>query len=291
MSKEHLGESFIFSSAIVWGFFPIVTVLSYGSVPSMVSLTVSTIFASLPFLVVILYRKRFHELKNLLFWRYIFLITVFNSVLFYSLYYFGLTKTSPGNASIIALFEVCTSYVFFHIIRKEHFSFESKIGTALMAFGAFIVLIPNFSSFNFGDLFILLATFCAPMGNFFQQKARQISSTETILFFRSIIALPFLFLFAYLLGQHFQATEIKESLWFLILNGVFILGLSKVFWVEGISRIPVTKANALFTLFIAWMVLNQTPTIWQVSSLIPFFFGVLLLTNNIKLKHNYGAAD
>ena len=164
-----------------------------------------------------------------------------------------------------------------------------------MTLGAIIVLIPNFSSANFGDLFILIATFCAPLGNLFQQKARQIASTETILFLRGILAAPFLFLIAYMFGQHLVWVEIKSSLLFLVLNGLIILGLSKIFWLEGIARISVTKANALgslaplFTLLIAWLVLLQTPTVWQVASLVPFFFGVLLLTNNLKFRHNkYG---
>ena len=292
MKQEHLGESFIFSGAIIWSLFPIITVLSYKGVPSMVSLAISTFFASICFLILIIYKKKFYELKNILLWKYIFGIVVSIGILYYVFYYFGLTKTTPGNASIISLFEVFTSYMLFNIFRKEHFSFESKVGSTLMVLGAIIVLAPNFSSFNFGDLFILFATFCAPIGNLLQQKAKRISSTETILFLRSIVATPFLFLLVYVFGQGFHIYQIKESIWFLIFNGVIIFGFSKMFWIEGIHRISVTKANALsslaplFTLFVAWLWLHQIPTIWQVASLVPFFFGVLLLTNNLKLKNN-----
>ena len=160
-----------------------------------------------------------------------------------------------------------------------------------MVLGALIVLLPNFSVLNQGDLFILIATIIVPIGNYFQQKATKISSTETILFLRSILAVPFLFLFAYVLGQHVQIHQIKESFLFLLFNGIIILGLAKAFWVEGIGRISVTKANALnsigplFTLFFAFMIFHQIPTIWQTTSLLFFFFGVLLLTNNLKFKH------
>ncbi len=82
---------------------------------------------------------------------------------------------------------------------------------------------------------------------------------------------------------------------FLLANGVLIFGVSKILWLEGISRISVTKALALgslaplFTLFIAWIVLKQAPTAWQIASLAPFFLGVLLLTNNLKFRHKYAA--
>src|SRR3989338_7349498 len=155
-----------------------------------------------------------------------------------------------------------------------------------MILGAIIVLAPNFSSVNFGDLFILIATFCAPLGNLFQQKAKTIASTEAILFICSIIATPIIFLLAYAFEQHLVMSEVKESFLFLILNGLIILGLSKMFWLEGIARISVTKANALgsiaplFTLLAAWVFLHQAQTLWQITSLVPLFLGVLLLTNN-----------
>lgn len=297
MKNERTGELFIFGGAALWSLFPIITVLSYKAVPSIISLALSTFLSSIFFLVIVLYKKKLYELKNLLLWKYVLGIVFFIGILFYVFFYLGLTKTTPGNASIISLFEVFTSYIFFNLIRKELFSFEAKIGSVLMIVGAVIVLAPNFSSINFGDLFIIIATFCAPLGNFLQQKAKRISSTETILFLRSIIATPFLLFIAYTFGQRLQFSQIQASFLFLVLNGFILFGLSKIFWLEGISRISVTKANAisslspLLTLFVAWVVLHQTPTIWQITSLIPFFFGVLLLTNNLKLKYNYGTTN
>jgi len=293
MLQERKGELFIFGEVALWSLFPVITVLSYKAVPSMISLTISTFLSSIFFFFIVLYKNKLYELKNLLLWKYSAYTVFFIGILFYVFYYFGLTKTTPGNASIIILFEIFSSYLFFQVIRKESFSLESKIGSILMLVGAIIILSPNFSSVNFGDLFILIATFFAPIGNFFQQKAKTIASTETILFLRSILATPFLLGIAYIFGQHLQINQLKESFLFLILNGFILLGLSKIFWLEGISRISVTKANAigsmgpLFTLFVAWLLLHQIPTVWQIASLLPFFFGVLLLTNNLKLKSSH----
>src|SRR3989338_5770078 len=245
MNKERAGELFIFSEGATWGLFPVITVLSFKAVPSMISLALSTFFSSIFFLLIVLFRGKLHELKNILLWKYVLGIVLFIGVLFYAFYFWGLTKTTPGNAGLIGLFEIFTSYLLFNLIRKEHFSFESKIGATLMVLGAIIVLAPNFSSVNFGDLFILIATFCAPLGNLFQQKAKTIAYTEAILFLRSIIATPIIFLLAYAFEQHLVMSEVKESFLFLILNGLIILGLSKMFWLEGIARISVTKANAL----------------------------------------------
>ena len=291
MTKEHKGELFIFSGALAWSIFPVITVLTFKSLPSLISLALGTFIAALAFLAIVIYRKKLHELNNLLLWKYTLGIVIFIGVIFYILIFYGLTKTSAGNASIIGLFEVYTSYILFHIIRKDPFSLESKIGSALMILGAIIVLAPNFQEFNQGDLFILLATFFPPLGNLFQQKAAQIASAESILFLRSIISAPIILMIAYGFKQTLQIGQVQDSLIFLLLNGIFLLGLSKILWIEGIARISVTKSNALssiaplFTLLFAWLILSETPSLWQITSLIPFFLGTLLLTDNLKLNY------
>ena len=291
MTEERKGELYIFYGAFTWSLFPVITVLSYRSLPSFISLALSTFIACVVFFLIVLYKKKLRELNNPLLWKYILGIVFFVGILYYVFTFYGLTKTTPGNASIIALFEVCTSYIFFHVIRKEPFSFKSKVGSVLMIIGAMLVLAPNFSKVNSGDLFILLATFSAPFGSLLQQKAKKISSSETIMFLRSLIAAPIILLIAYMFKQSLEAQNIRDSIIFLLINGIFLLGLSKMFWLEGIARISVTKSNALssvaplMTLFFAWLILHQSPTWWQISSLVPFFFGVLLLTDNLKLKY------
>ena len=290
MTEEKKGEYFLLSGAVIGGFFPIITVLSFRAVPSMISLAVSAFLSTIPFFLTMLYKKRLAELKDPLLWKNVLSIVIL-WIMYYSFFYFGLTRTTPGNASIIALFEVFTSFVFFHVIRRDHFSFEFKVGSVLAVLGATIVLAPNFSSVNTGDLLILCATFFAPGINFFQQKAKKTYSTETILFLRHLIATPFVLLIAYAFGQSLHLYDIKQSIFFLVLNGIVAFWLSKIFWMEGIARVAVTKAGALtsitplFTLLFAWLIFHQAPTVWQVSSLVPFFFAILLLTDNFKLKY------
>lgn len=289
-TEQRKGEILIFIEGLIWAFFPIVTVLTYGKLPPLSSLAWSNVFAALFFGALVLYRKTWRDLLNSVVWKYVLGIAIFIGLFFYGLYFTGLTTTTAGNATLIAQFEIFTSFFFFHILHKEHISREHVIGSILMVLGAGIVLSRNFSSFNSGDLFIVLATFCAPIGNLFQQKVRKIASSETILFLRSVLTIPLAFLLAGALRQVATLSEVRSALLFLIINGAFIFGLSKLLWLEAIHRIPVTKALALnsmtplLTLFIAWPFLHQTPTGWQLISLIPIIFGVFLLTDQLKLR-------
>jgi drug/metabolite transporter (DMT)-like permease len=230
-------------------------------------------------------RKRWQELRNLKAWKYAFGIAIFNGVLYYGLYFYGLTKTVSANGAIVALFEVVTSYLFFQVIHKETIPKKHILGIILTTCGALFIFIPKFGHFYIGDLFILLATFFAPFGNRYAQKARKIVSGETVLFIRNIITMPLLFILALFFCTSPLVQPLGNSVWWLLLNGLIILGLSKVFWMEGIHRMSVTKALAIsslspfFTIIFAWLIIGQKATPAQFISLPLLIAGVFLLTN------------
>ena len=293
-TDERKGEVLIFSEAFIWGLFPVITVLSYAKLPRLISLAYSTLFAALSFGVLVIYRKTWSDFANPQLWKYVLGIVFFIGILFYSLYFTGLTKTTAGNAGIIALFEIFTSFLFFHVLRKDHISMEHIVGAICMLVGAVIILAPNFTMFNAGDIFVLAATFCAPAGNLFQQKARKIARPESILFLRSLLAFPAVLIIANVLGIHAPLSDVRDSLLFLLINGVVLFGLTKIMWLEAIHRISVTKAmslssiSCLFTLIFAWLFLHQAPNAWQLISLAPMLLGVFLLTDQFKLRKTNG---
>ena len=88
---------------------------------------------------------------------------------------------------------------------------------------------------------------------------------------------------AFLLGSQTSWSVAQKSIWFLLINGFVVLGFSKILGLEGIHRISVTRAASiacfapLFTLFFAYLILHQVPTIWQLSSIAPLLIGLVLL--------------
>jgi drug/metabolite transporter (DMT)-like permease len=158
-----------------------------------------------------------------------------------------------------------------------------------MLLGAFIIVGKDFSSLALGDFLILAATFLSPFGNLYQKKTRELVSSETAMFLRSFLSTIIVAGFVVLSGESLELQGEWTVLVFLLINGVVIAGLSKLFFLEGIHRISVTKAillhnlTPLLTLFFAWLLLAQAPTVWQISSLIPFILGVILLTANFRI--------
>jgi drug/metabolite transporter (DMT)-like permease len=290
MTKEKKGELSMFVSAFLWAFFPILTVVMYRKLPSIIVLGWDTVFCGIFFIGLIAFRNRWHEFRSWYFWKYAIGASLCIGVLFYGLYFIGLSKTTPGNATIIALSEVLTSFVFFSLYKKELLSKSHILGAILMLVGAFFVLVPGYSGAHIGDFFVLGATIIAPLGNYFQRKVRAVASSESLVFARCIISAPFIFILARVLGQHADAGAVYDMIPYLIIAGVVLFGLSKFLWIEAIHRISVTKASALssltpfLTLLFAWLILRQVPTVWQLASLVPFFLGTLLLTDNLRLR-------
>lgn len=289
--KEHRkGELFILSASFLGGLFPIIVVLTYATLSGIASLAWTTLFAAILFAALMIYRGRLSELKDKRVWIYGVYVTLFIGVLYHGLYFTGLEHTTPGNVAIIVLFQTFTSFLFFNIYRKEHISKTHKLGATFMVLGALIVLVRGFGGVNIGDMLILAAQFIAPIGNYFQQEARKIASSETNMFLRSIFSAAFLFSVIYIWGTPVQFADLYPVLPFLLLTGFVFFGFEKILWLEGIHRISVTKATALtsmmplLTLLFAWLILGQVPTIWQFASLPLLVVGVLLLTDQLKLR-------
>jgi drug/metabolite transporter (DMT)-like permease len=289
-SEKTKGFGFILLDNVLWSSFPIVAVLSFAALPAFASLAWSTLFAAAFLGAIVVYRGVWKEVFRYRVWTNAVLAALFIDVVFYGLFFLGLERTTPGNAAIIAFFEILTSYLFFNVFRGQKISLEHKVGAMVMILGGVIVLGPNFESVNSGDFLILAATFFAPVGNFFQLRARETGSSESVIFLRSLYAAPILFLLAAVYGQFADVESFQASLVFLLFNGVAVLGISRIAWLEGIRRISVVDANSLscieplLTLFLAWMIFMQVPSVWQLSALGPIIVGVLLLTDRLRLR-------
>ncbi|MFZ2188288.1 MAG: DMT family transporter [Candidatus Moraniibacteriota bacterium] len=290
LERERQGEVIIFSESILWSLFPVITILSLVNISPLLSLAWSTLFAAVFFGIVLSVKNGWKELRNKAAIKDILITTFLLGIVYYGLFFTGLRYTTAGNASLIQLTEIFFSFLFFNIWRKEYFSLAHIAGAILMLAGSIIIFYPSIHGIQIGDLLILLACFISPFGNYFQRRARKQVKSETILFIRSLISAPVIFILAYLTRVNFSELDLGKSFVFLIINGFFLLGLSKILWVEGIHRISVTKASALnsvtplLTLLFAWILLGNIPTKFQLLAFIPMIFGVILLGTNKKVE-------
>ena len=284
-SRERNGELFILTEVLLWSIFPVITILALGTISPFYAASISTLIAAVFFASVITIKRQWHHLLRRQAWKPIFLASLFVGCFFYAFIFLGLRYTTAGNASILSLMEVFFSFVILGVLLKhEHILPSHFLGSLLMVIGAGLILLPNVSGWHHGNLLVILATFFAPWGNRYAQQARKIVSAETIMFCRSVISGLFLLTLAVIFESTPSRGALLASTSFLLVNGILLMGLSKIFWLEGIARLPITKAISLsslapaFTLIVAYMVLHESVTSIQILGFLPIVIGVSLLT-------------
>lgn len=284
LTREQEGILIIITEAILWSFFPIITLLIYQYISPLFTLALGNLFAIFFFGIIIVFRKKWHEFKNKSGIKDVFIASIFISLLWIFVF-IGLQKTTAGNASIILLMEILFSFLYFGILHKEKFTISHILGATIMIIGAMFILFPGKIELKSGDLIILIGTMFPPIGNYFQQKARKKLSAETLLFSRNLISLPIIFLLAYFLKEPIPTLiKLQNAILLLVINGFFMFGISKILWIEGIHRISISKAisfntiSPAFTLIFAYFLLNEIPTPWQLLGFLPILIGGILIT-------------
>lgn len=223
LSEQRIGETWIVLTNIIWGFFPIVILLTYSSLTPLYSAAYSVLIAAVFFACMLTYKKQWNELKKKEAWLDILIGSTVNRIIYYVLIYIALQYTTAGNLSIISLMEIFFAFVIFKLCFNEDHNPLHIIGAIIMGIGALIILFPGEIALHKGDWLVLLAAFTAPFGNFFQKRARSKVSAHTLLFTRSFIAGTTILIMAYFLETAPTITNIQSSLSLLLINGILCL--------------------------------------------------------------------
>lgn len=283
MNREHSGELFLLAFTFFESWFPILTILALKHVTPILAYGLTLVFSLFSFVLIVLIQGKIHEFFHWQAYGNLFKTAFFISLMFICIYS-GLTYTTAGNMAVLIFLQFFFSFLYFNLLGSESFSRTHLAGALLMAGGAIIILFPEELVVNKGDLLILLGAAIAPIANMYQKKARAQVSSETVLAFRTFIAMPVLLGLAALLEPAPRFDQILSALPWLALSGLFIMGLSKMFWVEAIYRISITKACAMsalipvFTLMFAFLFLGELPEGRQLAGIFPVLTGGYLIT-------------
>ncbi|MDH3325018.1 MAG: DMT family transporter [Candidatus Peregrinibacteria bacterium] len=283
LSRERQGEILIFFEILIWSFFPIVSKLAFLEIEPIFTVAISSLLAGVFFSLVLTFRKQWHQFVNIP-WKETLLAIFLIGVCLYFFLFLGMKMTTAGNTAMFGQFEILFSFLLLSVfIKHEKWYWPHVLGAILMLLGALVVLFPGEFRVNYGDLLVIFSMGFAPLGNFYAQKVLKKISSVYFMMMRSFLAGGVLFCLAGLFEVWPTIDNLEGSFVFLILNGVVIFGLSKVLWLESISRMPITKATSLnsfgvlITLVFAYFILNEVPTVWQVCGVVPILGGVVLL--------------
>ncbi|WP_130538170.1 DMT family transporter [Thiomicrorhabdus indica] len=276
--RQRQGESFAAGMVFLESWFPIAAAISVVALGGLHAYFYSLLFAVVALAFWWVSRRKFSDLKNRKAYFPLAMTSLFITSLF-ALTFVALQYTSAINVAIILFLQILFSYVFLGRKPGERLQVKQILGAALMTLGALLVLFPGKIDLRLGDFLVLLAAMIAPIANLYQKRAREYVSSPTVLLVRSLLALPVIYVLAWLLEDSPSFEMIQQQLPSLLFVGIMIFFLSKVLWIEAIYRLPITKVNALFafspllTMLWSWWLLDQAPHWFQVLGALPIVIG------------------
>lgn len=287
MTKEREGELLMLGLSILESWFPILSIVAMSYVGALHTYMYSLVIAFFFYVAIMYKRKRFSELKNKAAYKDLLLTTFWITAIF-TLIFIGMRYTTAGNMAVIVFLQVLFSYLYFNVLGKEKMTKLHLMGAVIMGIGALIILFPKDFMFNKGDWLILVSAAMAPIVNLYQKRARVYCSAETILGFRTVVGFPIVALLAYILEPSVTYEAFLSALPYLFLIAAGVYVAAKIMWIEALNRMSITKLSAMlalmpvFTLFFAYIYLDEVPEFRQLLGIVPVLVGGYLITKPVE---------
>lgn len=283
MTTTREGELYAVLLSLLESLFPILAMFAIAQVGAIHAYSWIIVFATLALIVILGIKEGYKSLFVAAAQKDLLLTSFFISTMFV-LIFLGLQYTTAGNAAVIMTLQLFFSYLYFNVLGSETMTRLHTVGAFLMGIGALIILFPPDFSFNSGDLLVFSAAAIAPLANLYQKRARSHVGAITILTYRNIVALPFLFALAWAF-EHIPTPErFMAALPYLVSVALLVYVLSKILWIEALHRIGITKLSAMiafmpiFTLVFAFFILGELPSLREVLGIFPVLAGAYLIT-------------
>lgn len=296
-SKKVKAEIALIFSIVIASLFPVLTVMSHSSGLSPLATIAGCYLVSAIFFAIRLTKQKKWKknLKKVSALKDVFIGSLIVSVLVQFLFFISLKYTSAQNYSLLGLTEVAFSFfIVGFITKKEPVSKNHIIGAMLMLVSAAILFFKDFTSFNIGDLFILVAVIIAPIGNIFTKKALHKVSLPYLLFVRSVIAFVIFFVMALLFEEPATTSAVIASLPYILFSGLVYFSIRKMIFLFACRKISVNHAvsfnslKPIFVFILAWLILGEEPTLLQLLTIVPSFIGLYILSRAKQKKTKYG---
>lgn len=284
--REKNGYYYIVLEILFWSWFPLVTTLTVREIPPVFSSGASALISGIFFFFYVKTTSSFPSAISRAGVTSLLANTFITGVGMYLLIFYAARSTQPGNINLLLMLQILFSIFMFRKFRAESLSREEIAGSLLMMLGAIFVLMPEELKFASGDFLLIVAAFLAPIGNYFAKQARIELSAQFIMLVRSFLAGCIMLILSLLIEGRPPAPALSLPWMMITINGVFLIGLSKVFWIEALHRMPIAKVASFttitpfFSLLWIYFFLGTEPRWQQIIGGIPLLLGTMLVVKN-----------
>jgi drug/metabolite transporter (DMT)-like permease len=226
------------------------------------------------------YQKVIHTKKiKLHIWRSI------NGVISMSMWFYAVSQIALSEAVSISFIVPITTTIAAIIYFNEKLKKNNILALIIGFVGILIILRPGFKDINIAHLFCLIATSMWTISNVMIKKMTKTESSQTIVFYMSIIMLIVSIPFAF---PYMKSINFENFLYFAALGlaaNLTHLSLSSAFKNSDLSTIqPFDFIRLIFTGIISYFAFNEIMDFWVVIGSIVIIFGVILVVPRRKTQ-------
>lgn len=281
LPQQRQGELFVIFLTFIEGWFPILATPISMQLGGIHAYFYSIVIATALLGLLLFSQGKLNQLKQAnssLFAASFFITSV------YLLCFCALQYTSASHVALILFCQILFSQLYFGNKDGETLLPVQVVGMLVMTLGTLVILFPGTFLPNLGDGMVVIAAMLAPMGNYYQKKARKQVASVVIIAARGLFALPFVYLLMVVIEDEVSWNQLETVAIQLLIVGSLVFVVAKIAWVEALHRLPISKVIALYafspllTLIIASYWLSEAPTWSQIVGAICILVGSYWIT-------------
>ncbi len=243
------GLLLVFLTALVSGFSIFINKFGVTGINPYIFTFAKNILVTAFVISIILFFKEFNNFKKLerQQWLKLILIGFFGGSIPFLLFFKGLQLTAASKAAFIHKTMFVYVIILASIFLKERIKKQLIIGGILLLLGNALLL--NFlSSFNIGDILILIATLFWAIENIISKHALKELNSRTVIFGRMFFGSLFIIFFLLITNQLkvILTLNVQQLSWILLSS--IILLLYVITWYTGLKYIRVSVATCVLML-------------------------------------------
>ena len=249
-STVKIGYTYAFFCIFAWSFIPVISRLGQFTLNNYQLLFWSNIISSVALGLIFFFSNGWkYQLLSKSLYLYTLFLGSLGCAIYYLFLYYGYSKGNSIEVLIIQYSWPLQMIILSSIFMKENLNFSKFIAVIFGFFGILVIITKgkiadiNFSNLNV-SFSVLIGALCFALFSILVKKSK-----VELLHFTFLIFLggTFTSTLALLLLSSFKIPTIKELLP-IIFNGIFINGVSYIFWIIALKSISVTSA-AVFVFF------------------------------------------
>lgn len=289
LNRQTQGELYVLSASFIEAWFPIAIFYIAHSLGGIHGLFYSLVIAGILLGIHAVWSGKYKQFADTSAYPALLKTSLIMSTLF-MLIFVGAQYTTASHVALIIFLQLLFAYLYFQRYLEEKLNRQHLLGAFLMGLGAIVILFPmdEVWHINLGDGLVLLAAMLAPLGNYYQKQARLKVASTNILLTRSLIGMPVVYLVASVFEVAPSWQMIQAQWAWLLFLGLMIFVVAKILWMESLHRLSIAKVNALYavspllTLLLAYWLLNEVPSFWQLLAVLPILLGGYLITRPVE---------